>query len=107
MAVRSTAELSDLPLQIRRALSEESGQGELTLQVRNTSFTVEGRGAKGLTFSHPREIVVRKSGYVSDRTLMVRADRAAVDIPREMVKLLQDPNQQVRISISATILRDD
>jgi len=72
------------------------------MRVRNESFTVEGRGSSGLTFADPHEIVVRKSGFVSGRTLMVYSNRAAVDIPRRVVKLLQDPAETVMIEISAT-----
>ena len=72
------------------------------MRVRNESFTVEGRGSSGLTFADPHEIVVRKSGFVSGRTLMVYSDRAAVDIPRRMVKALQDPAEIVTVEISAS-----
>lgn len=71
------------------------------MRVRSESFTVEGRGSRGLTFTDPHEIVVRKSGFVSGRTLMVYSNKAAADIPRRMVKLLQDPAETVRIEISA------
>ena len=53
----------------------------------------------GLTFQDPGEMVVRKSAYASDRTLLVRADKAAVDIPRSMVRKLQNPEQLLEIEI--------
>ena len=71
------------------------------MRVRSESFTVEGRGSSALTFTDPHEIVVRKSGFVSGRTLMVYSNKAAVDIPRRVVKLLQDPAETVTIEISA------
>lgn len=72
------------------------------MRVRSESFTVEGRGSTGLTFTDPHEIVVRKSGFVSGRTLMVYSNKAAVDIRPRMVKLLQDPTETVTIEISAS-----
>ena len=71
------------------------------MRVRGEGFTVEGIGSTGLTFTDPHEIVVRKSGFVSGRTLMVYSNKAAVDIPRRVVKLLQDPAETVTIEISA------
>lgn len=72
----------------------------MVLRVGSLRFTVEGRGTRGLTFSHPTDLVVRKSGFVSDRTLMVHADGAAIDIPRELVRSLQDPGTRLTIEVS-------
>ncbi len=93
--------LQDIPSNIKKALSTEKGRGKLTIRVQGQTFTVEGRGSSGLAFTNPKEIVVRKSGFVSDRTLMVYANKAANDIPRRMVKLLQNPTQTITIKISA------
>jgi len=46
--------------------------------------------------------VVRRSGFISDRTLMIHADKAASDLPREMVRMLKDRRNSVSIEISAT-----
>ncbi len=100
VAVKSSKGLCDLPPALKRVLSTPDGMARLTVRVGMVSFSLEGRGAQGLTFSDPAEIVVRKSGFVSDRTLMVLANRGAGDIPREMVKLLQDPKNRVTIEIS-------
>ena len=101
IAVKAECGLQDLPSNIKKVLSSEKGRGKLTIMVRDRTFTVEGRGSSGLTFTNPQEIVVRKSGFVSDRTLMVYANKAASDIPRRMVKLLQDPTQTIMIEVSA------
>jgi len=62
---------------------------------------VEGRGDPRLTFSHQTDLVVRKSGFISDRTLMIHTDKSSMDIPRDMVRLLQDPTCRVTVEISA------
>ena len=102
VAVRADFGLRDLPAALKKALSSETARGILTMRVRSETFTVEGRGSNGLTFTDPHEIVIRKSGFVSGRTLMVYSNGAAVDIPRRVVKLLQDPAETVTIEISAT-----
>ena len=102
VAVRADFGLRDLPAALKKALSSETGRGILTMRVRGESFTVEGRGSSALTFTDPHEIVVRRSGFVSGRTLMVYSNKAAVDIPRRVVKFLQDPAETVTIEISAT-----
>ena len=51
-------------------------------------------------FNDKREIVVRKTGFVSGRTLGINADRAASDVPEKMAKLLQNPQQKIQIQIA-------
>ncbi len=100
IAVGSSAGLRDLPEPMKSALLNEACRACLTLKLGAYQFAIEGRGASGLTFSHPTEIVVRKSGFVSDRTLMVHANRAAADLPRSMVELLQDPGRKVLVQLT-------
>ncbi len=100
VAVDSECGIVDIPSSLKKGLSSEEGRGRLTLTVRGFQFEVEGRGSSGLTFKNEREIVVRKSAFVSDRTLMVYASKAALDIPRKIVKMLQDPSEVVTVGIS-------
>jgi uncharacterized protein len=102
VAVRSSSTVRDLPEELKRVLSSSSGRGRIALRVGTFEFTVEGRGNPGLTFSHETDLVVRKSGFISDRTLMIYADKSSIDIPREMVRMLQNPNNRVTVEISAT-----
>lgn len=66
-------------------------------------FEVHGRGDPRLLLSHPTDLVIRRSGFVSDRTLMIHADKSAADLPRGMVRLLQDPRNSVTIEISTRL----
>jgi hypothetical protein len=100
VAVGSSVGLRDLPEPMKSALSSGACIARLTLTVDLRKFVVEGRGASGLAFSHPTDIVVRKSGFISDRTLMVHANRAAADIPRSFVELLQDPSRKVLVELN-------
>lgn len=101
VAVRATHGLRGFPPKLKEALSKDDRRAVLTIRVGRQAFQVVGKGSNGLTFQHPREIVVRKSGFVSDRTLLVSADKAAKDIPRSLVRLLQNPEERVAIEIRA------
>jgi len=103
VAVESSAGLRDLPEAMKNALSSETCRARLTLMLGDHRFSIEGHGAESLTFSHPTDIVVRKSGFVSDRTLMVHADRAAADLPKSLVELLQDPGQKILVELTVEI----
>jgi uncharacterized protein len=100
VAVGSSAGLRDLPELMKNALSSETCRARLTMKLDSYRFVIEGRGAYGLTFSHPTDIVIRKSGFVSDRTLMVHSDRAAADLPRSLVELLRDPGRTLQVELT-------
>jgi hypothetical protein len=80
---------------LRTETKEVLGRPDVRVSMRiviaDQAFELEGRGDPRLTLTHPHDMVIRKSDYVSDRTLAVKANAAAKDIPRTMVKLLKDP----------------
>ena len=101
IGVKSSHGLVDFPDEIKRLLGNNSGRGRLEMRVRDQVVSIEGRGAKGLRFVDLNEIVVRRSGFVSERTLMVYSDKAALDIPRQMIKLLVEPGEKIWFELSA------
>jgi uncharacterized protein len=102
VAVNSSGAVRNLQEDLKRVLSSSSGRGRLALRVGPFEFLVEGKGDPRLTFSHDTDLVVRKSGFISERTLMILADKSSIDIPRHMVRLLQDPANRVTVEVSAT-----
>lgn len=60
-------------------------------------------GDSKLTFKHERDIVIRKSDYVCDRTLAIKSNKAAVDIKREIVYLLKDPKTELVLIIEKKV----
>ena len=100
VAVDSSTGARDLPSELKEALSTTRAIVQLVLKTGPFKFVVEGRGDPRLTFTHPNDLVVRRSGFVSNRTLMTLADKSARDIPRRMVRHLQDPKNMVMIEIS-------
>jgi hypothetical protein len=81
-----------LRTETKRALARSDAKVSIRIVVSDQAFELEGRGDPRLTLTHPHDIVIRKSDYVSDRTLAVKANAAAKDIPRGMVRLLRDPS---------------
>ena len=101
VGVKATHGLVDLPSSLRRVLMTDSGRGRLELKVGEESFVVEGEGAKGLNLVAAREMVIRKSGFLSDRTLMVHANKASIDLPRTLIEKLKNPRQKILAELSA------
>lgn len=60
---------------------------------------VRAWGHPSLTFSHPTDIVVRKSRFVCGRTLAVGASKAAADLSRVLVAALRKPTTELKMEI--------
>src|SRR2546425_8219805 len=101
VAVKSSSAVRDLPVGLKRVLSSASGRGRLRLEVGGIESMWEGRGDPRLTSSHQTDLVVRKSGFISGRTLMIHTDKSSMDSPRDIVRLLQEPTCRVTVEISA------
>jgi uncharacterized protein len=84
---------------LKGALRREGAKVTIRIVVRELSFELGARGDPRLRLSHPHDIVIRKSDFVSDRTLAVGSDAAARDIPRELIRLLKDRGTRGRLEI--------
>jgi hypothetical protein len=87
---------------VKEGLRRRGSKVTIRILVGNYSYTVNARGDPALALSHPHDMVVRKSDFISDRTLAVQADSAAKDIPREIVHLLRNPATVGRFEIEVS-----
>ena len=91
---------SDIPDILKEKLKDPKSKIELSICVGDHIFTILGSGHRDLSLTHKTDIVIRKSDFVCSRTLAVRCDKASDYIPRDMVKLLQDPKTKGIFTIS-------
>jgi hypothetical protein len=83
-------------------------RGRVTVEIScgTSSWSVSGRGSPSLEMTHPTDMVIRKSAYCCPRTLMIHADSAACDMPKELVAALAVQDAPVTVTIRATDPRD-
>ena len=91
IGVRAQKGCSGLDPAVKAALRREGSAVVLKFMAGGETFVVRAKGDPRLELSHPHDMVVRRSDFVSDRTLAVRADFAARDLPRTLVEKLKDP----------------
>jgi hypothetical protein len=103
VAVRSEKGLIDLDDQLINAMRDCEAKIRLSIEAGELAFEVAGYGDPNLTMSHTSDIVARKSQYICDRTIMIKADKAACDIDDNLVDRLKDPNQMVCIKITVDL----
>lgn len=84
---------ADLDQRFKDALRRASSV-KLTLNVEGLIFSTSAKGSPDLILTHEEDVVVRRSGYICPRTLAIKADAAAADIPREIIKVLKSERSQ-------------
>ena len=92
IGVRASKACADLGEPLKRRLRANDSIVKMEIMVGGETFTMAGRGDERLSMLNPHDIVIRKTNFACPRTVSVRCDKASSDIPRKMVKLLQDSN---------------
>jgi len=90
VAVRSEKGLADFSEEFKELARSANSKIKLTIRTPSgAEEVIEGRGDPALTYEDPLRIIVRKSTYVAPNTLMVAANKAAVDLSRAIVEELR------------------
>ena len=100
VAVSADKAMPDLSVEFKEKLLEENARLTMLIEAGGMAETVTAHGSARLTLLDPTEIVVRKSSYISDRTLAIKADKASANLSRDLIEKLKDPAQTVKITLA-------
>ena len=89
----------DLPDALKEELCNPNSKISFTFTVKPYYFTVNGNGHDGLTLSHKKDIVLRRSNFVCSRTMAVGCNKSSDLVPREMIRLLQNPHTKGMLTL--------
>jgi hypothetical protein len=103
VAVAADKALADLTAEFKENLRKPNAKLTITIEADGITGQVNAEGSPHLILTHPTDIVVRKSDYVSSRTLAVHADKAACDLSRDLVEKLKNPKQKVKITLAVRV----
>lgn len=101
VAVGANKGVKDLNCELKRILRHDDAKLTVIIQVDEEEEVIEAWGSSKLTFNHPTDMVVRKSSYICERTLAIKADKAAEDFSRRLVASLKNPRQKVTVTLAA------
>ena len=87
---------------VKSGIRRQGSRVNVKLAVPGFSFEVRAYGDPRLPLADPHDMVIRRSDFISGRTLAVRADAAARSIPREMVRLLKSPATRGTLEIEVS-----
>lgn len=100
IGVNADKGLRDIPEELKVSLKRGlKFEVEIFLPDYGLKDVLTGYGSEKLTLNHPTDVVIRKSGYVCPRTLLVSSTKAARDINREIVEMLKDRKTEVVITL--------
>ena len=99
VGVNSSLACVDLSENLKKKLRNPDTEIVFTILADEYSFSVNGKGSEKLTLKHPSDIVLRKSAFTCSRTIAIKCDKASDDIPRKMVKKLQNPKTTGKLVI--------
>jgi uncharacterized protein len=90
IGVRSPVSMDNIPDEISNAIKEDKKLITLRLETENAVDEIKGYGNPELTLDHPTDMVSRKSDFKCSRTLMINADKAAIDLKKELISDLKN-----------------
>jgi len=100
IGVSATKACSDINERLASHI-KSGGKMAFVIKVNEIEFSFTGYGSPDLQLSDSQEIVLRKSNFASSRTLAILSDAAAIDLPRFLIRKLQDPQCKGDLEIIA------
>ena len=99
IAVAADKAIVDLSTEFKEKLKNPNAKLTILIEADGLREQISASGSLKLILSHPTDIVVRKSGYVCNRTLAVNSDKSSNDLSREFIEKLNDSKQEIKITL--------
>jgi uncharacterized protein len=90
IGIKADKACADLDESLKHRLKSNSSVIKIEIMVGDESFLISGSGDERLSMLSAHDIVIRKTNFVCPRTMSVLCDKASSDMPRKLVKMLQD-----------------
>jgi hypothetical protein len=84
---------------IKEFLSQIGRDSSIVIRIRAGGLEEEISAAPNFDFSSEDEMVIRKSDFVSERTLGIFADKSAAELSRAFVEKLKSPSCEITVEI--------
>jgi hypothetical protein len=101
IAVSADKGAKDLSPQFKQLARLPDTQIILELSVEEIHERIIGRGHPNLTFFNKNDLVGRIGSYTCGRTLMIHADKAALQLDRDLAKKMRSKDVEIKIELIA------
>ena len=92
IGVNAKVACNTLNYNIKEEIQKDNNKITIELIVDNMKFKTKEMGRSKLSIKHKKDMVLRKSAFRCTRTIGINAENAAIDVPREMISKLRNPN---------------
>lgn len=89
IAIKADKSMRDFSENFKEKLRRKEAKLEIKLKCDNFKEKVIAYGHPDLVFSHPHDMVIRKSNFICERTLAIKAEKSARDLKRKLIEKLQ------------------
>lgn len=90
IGVASDNAIDEFPEEFKEQIANPKTKIKVILDTENGHDEIIGYGDEDLTLTHPTDIVCRKSDFVCSRTLMIKSNKAAVDLDEKLIEDLKN-----------------
>ncbi|MFB5599304.1 MAG: DUF371 domain-containing protein [Nitrososphaeraceae archaeon] len=101
IGINSNKSCYDLDPKLKKLIQTDGIPIKFEFIIGNHYFDVTGFGNRKLTLSHKHDLVLRKTGFISSRTVSINCDKASIEMPREIISELRDTHTKGTLIISA------
>lgn len=91
IGVGASKGIAQLSPSVKRALKSDSARVRFTIVAPGGEYSFVAHGSRDLSFESPSDMVIRRSSFVCGRTLAIRAESSAKEIPRDLLGTLKSP----------------
>ena len=91
IGVKANKACADLEESLKHRLKSNTAVVRIEVMIGDDSFLITGRGDERLSLLNVQDIVIRRTNFVCPRTMSVLCDSASSDVPRKLVRMLQNP----------------
>ena len=99
IAVGADKAVADLSVEFKEALRKPNAKLTILIEADGLTEQVTAYGSPKLNLTNTTDIVIRKSDFISDRTLGICADKSANSLSRELAEKLKNPQQKANITL--------
>ncbi|MDR3290787.1 MAG: DUF371 domain-containing protein [Methanobrevibacter sp.] len=90
IGVSSDKNMSDFSKELKKKIANDNSLIKVEISTKNAYDEIIGYGDHKLSLTHPTDIVCRKSSYVCSRTLMIKSNKASIDLNRRLIEDLKN-----------------
>ncbi len=101
IAIKADKAAKHLSPRLKNLLKKDNTILIIQLEAQDIKDTIIAQGSRHLTLTSPTSIVIRKSTYIDDRTIAIKASKAAKNISRKLINYLKNKQQIINIRLIA------